>query len=63
MIKVENSPDLETEADKGADDDRGVHDVPQVAQIRARVEQYAQVDDLQQHLHGKHARERVVEPV
>lgn len=58
-----NVPDLKTEADKGADDDRGVHDVPQVAQVRARVEQYTQVDNLQQHFHGEHAREGVIEPV
>lgn len=56
-------PDFESEADEGANNDCGIHDVPQVTEVRARVEQDAQIYYLQQHLHGEHARERVVEIV
>ena len=57
------SPDFKTEADKGAYDDRGIHDVPEVAEVRAGMEQDAEVHDLEQHLHREDARERVVEVV
>lgn len=61
--KTHNSPDLKTEADKGAYHDRCIHNVPQVAEVRARVEQDSEVHDLEQHLHSEDARERVVEVV
>lgn len=31
IIGIGILPDLKTEADKGANDDRGVHDVPEIA--------------------------------
>lgn len=60
MISKHNIPDFETEANKSANNNGGIHDVPQVAEIRARVEQDAEVHDLQQHLHSEHTSERVV---
>lgn len=60
---VEKSPYLKAEADERAYNDGGVHNVPQVAQIRARVEQHAEVDDLQQHLHSEYTGKRIVEVV
>ena len=37
---------LKSKCHKGADDDGGVQNVPQVAAVGARVKQDAQVDDL-----------------
>ena len=38
---------LKSERNKGANDDSSIQNVPQVTAIRARVEQDAQVNDLQ----------------
>ena len=54
---------VEGERHGGADDDDRVHEVPELAQVRARMENHPEIDDLQDHLDGEDARERVVEVV
>jgi len=40
-----------------------VHNVPELAQIRARMEYNAEIDDLQHHLDGEDTGERVIEVI
>lgn len=40
-----------------------IHDIPELPKVRTGMQYDSQIDDLEEHLHGKDSRERVIELV